>query len=274
VSQYIKFGDLTAPADSMASDHVDTAAPTKSDLPLVNVNGNGNSSNAPLALNGRAHRPTGMSLPAAVVDFMGEQVESYLSDDPELSPAEEDAVLREATGGFPDWVASFIRRVILLFDNLPEESGGSTEGARDADGPADDEDEDDTEPCAVQLVDSVTNACSQICAHLSEPLFELVLGIVFDFASTSVRPNAVRAVHQLVECVANADPVKTLARFFPFCVRNIYIELESGASSVRTTSTKSTPMPADATFHWSANRSLVRILARRCMRADTSVAFS
>ena len=27
-----------------------------------------------------------------------------------------------------DWIANFIRRVILLFDNLPEEAGGATEG--------------------------------------------------------------------------------------------------------------------------------------------------
>ena len=53
-------------------------------------------------------------------------------------------------------------------------------------------------------MDSVTAACSQICVHLSEPLFELVLNMVYDYASTNVRPNAVRAVHQLVECVANA----------------------------------------------------------------------
>lgn len=44
-----------------------------------------------------------------------------------LTMEEEDAVLRETTGEFPDWVASFIRRVIVLFDNLPEEAGGETE---------------------------------------------------------------------------------------------------------------------------------------------------
>jgi proteasome activator subunit 4 len=48
--------------------------------------------------------------------------------DQQFSKDEEDALLREATGGFPDWIASFIRRVIVLFDNLPEESGGDTEG--------------------------------------------------------------------------------------------------------------------------------------------------
>ena len=101
------------------------------------------------------------------------------------------------------------------------------------------------------MVDIVTSACSQICAHLSEPLFNLVLNMVFDFVSTNVRPNAVRAVHQLVECVANANPEKTLAKFLPFCARNIRIELEHGASSVRTTSLNSLPLPSDATLHWS-----------------------
>jgi hypothetical protein len=107
---------------------------------------------------------------------------------------------------------------------------------------------------SVQLVDAVTNACSQICIHLSDSLFDLVLNMIFDYASTNVRPNAVRAVHQLVECVANAHPEKTLAKFVPFCIHNIEVELENGASSTRTTSTLSTPLPSDATFHWSMER--------------------
>lgn len=107
---------------------------------------------------------------------------------------------------------------------------------------------------SVQLVDAVTNACSQICIHLSDSLFDLVLNMIFDYASTNVRPNAVRAVHQLVECVANAHPAKTLAKFVPFCIHNIEVELENGASSTRTTSNLSTPLPSDATFHWSTER--------------------
>lgn len=74
--------------------------------------------------------------------------------------------------------------------------------------------------------------------------------MVFDYASTNVRPNAVRAIHQLVECVANANPAKTLAKFLPFCLRNIRLELEHGASSLRTTG-MSNPLPSDATLHWS-----------------------
>ena len=79
----------------------------------------------------------------------------------------------------------------------------------------------------------------------------MVLNMVFDYASTNVRANAVRAIHQLVECVANANPVKTLAKFLPFCAQNIRTELEHGASSLRTTSLTSTPLPSDASLHWS-----------------------
>lgn len=100
-------------------------------------------------------------------------------------------------------------------------------------------------------MDAVSGAFSQICVHLSEPLYDMVLGLVFDYATQNVRSNAVRAIHQLVECVANAHPEKTLARFLPFCDRSIRTELDHGASSLRITSSGSTPLPSDATLHWS-----------------------
>ena len=221
VSQYIKFGDLTPRSTNMSAD-VDSCTPANVDV------------------------PNGFSL----TSLSEVRIDVEFSDDLSLSKDEEDVLLRESTADFPDWIANFIRRVILLFDNLPEEAGGATEGkwrvfhylsAK-------------TSPLfSVQLVDAVTNACSQICIHLSDPLFDLVLNMIFDYASNNVRPNAVRAVHQLVECVANAHPVKTLAKFVPFCINNIEVELENGASSTRTTSTFSTPLPSDATFHWSTD---------------------
>ncbi|PSR73165.1 hypothetical protein PHLCEN_2v10977 [Hermanssonia centrifuga] len=78
----------------------------------------------------------------------------------------------------------------------------------------------------------------------------MVLNMVFDYASNNVRTNAVRAIHQLVECIANANPQKTLAKFLPYCAQNIRTELDHGASSVRTTSLNSVALPADATLHW------------------------
>ena len=99
VSQYIKFGDLTSRGIMMSAD-IDSCTPANFDI------------------------PNGFSLTS-----LGEvRIDVELSDDIPLSKDEEDALLRESTADFPDWIANFIRRVILLFDNLPEEAGGATEG--------------------------------------------------------------------------------------------------------------------------------------------------
>jgi proteasome activator subunit 4 len=42
-----------------------------------------------------------------------------------LSPEEVNSRIRFATAAFRDWVPEFIRRVLLLFSNLPEEGGRS-----------------------------------------------------------------------------------------------------------------------------------------------------
>jgi proteasome activator subunit 4 len=50
--------------------------------------------------------------------------------EPRLSNEEEDILLKDTTGSFADWVTSFVRRVIQLLENLPEESAasGASEG--------------------------------------------------------------------------------------------------------------------------------------------------
>jgi proteasome activator subunit 4 len=155
ISQQVKFGDLTQIEAAAVSE--DTAQAPWS--PVIKTNG---------------------KLPTITFDELPEPHEP--GEEPRLTDKEEDALLRESTAGFANWVTSFIRRVILLLENLPEESstgqsgGGTTE---------------------IAVVDSVAAACSQICVHLSEPLFDLVLNLIYDFASTTVRSNAVRAVHQV-----------------------------------------------------------------------------
>lgn len=202
--QYIKIGDLTSTGYSKAN---------QTDSELL------------LPANGDAHLPS----------FSIEEIRQLeMGLEPHLSQEDEDELLKDSTRDFADWITNFIRRVILLLENLPEEGpNGQTGGASEA-----------------QLVDAVTGCCSQICVHLSEPLFDLVLDMMFEYASTNARSNAVRAVHQLVQCVANANAPKTLAKFIPFCTTNIRLELENGASSTRTTSA-SRPVPSDATLHWS-----------------------
>lgn len=56
--------------------------------------------------------------------------------EPALSNDEEDILLKDTTGSFADWVTSFVRRVIQLLENLPDEgangtAGGATEGEAD-----------------------------------------------------------------------------------------------------------------------------------------------
>lgn len=47
-----------------------------------------------------------------------------------FSKQEEDALLKDSTGDLPDWIENFIRRVILLLENLPDEdSSGNADGA-------------------------------------------------------------------------------------------------------------------------------------------------
>ena len=53
--------------------------------------------------------------------------------EPRLSDKEEDILLKDTTGSFADWVTSFVRRVIQLLENLPEESAAS--GASEGDVP-------------------------------------------------------------------------------------------------------------------------------------------
>ncbi|THV06091.1 hypothetical protein K435DRAFT_44420 [Dendrothele bispora CBS 962.96] len=203
ISQYIKFGDLTGAPMGDAVDLV----PKEPSTPGPGL--------------------TAQMLGLSPFD------ETYDENEPKLSKEEEDAILKSTTASFADWIANFIRRVIRLLENLPEEGPNGTAGGA-------------TE---VSVVDAVAGACNQICVHLSPSLYDLVLNMVYDYASTNVRPNGLRAIHQLVECVANADPEKTLARFFPFCSNIIRHELENGASSERTTSS-STLIPSDATLYW------------------------
>ncbi|KAG8888929.1 hypothetical protein FRB98_006471 [Tulasnella sp. 332] len=209
IAQYIKFGDLTIVEPAAVSE--DTAQASWS--PQVSKT---------------------MALPTVIVE---EPAETTEDGEQRLSEEEEDTLVRDSTAGFANWVTSFIRRVILLLENLPEEDPTSNPGGGGGG------------TSETTVVDSVMDTCSQICVHLSDSLFDLVLDLVYDFATTTVRSNAVRAVHQLVACVANANPAKTLARFVPICVRNIRVELEHGAASQRSV-TVGPALPSDATFHW------------------------
>lgn len=100
------------------------------------------------------------------------------------------------------------------------------------------------------MLKSIKSMLDIVCLHLSDSLFDLVLKIVYEYATTNTKSNAVRAVGQLVACLARANPQKTTDKFLPFCVEQIKDELKYGASSIRTTSSHAA-LPSDTTLHWS-----------------------
>ncbi|KAL6304169.1 ARM repeat-containing protein [Sparassis latifolia] len=159
---------------------------------------------------------------------------------PVLSKQDERALARDSTALFADWVTSLFRRVLALYENLPEEGGKrNTTGGKMEEG----------------VLKSIKSALDMTCLHLSDPLFDLVLNLVYDYATTNAKSNAVRAFGQLVSCLARVKPLKTIEKFLPFCMAQIQDELKHGASSVRTTSTH-TALPSDTTLHW--NMSILR----------------
>jgi proteasome activator subunit 4 len=134
-----------------------------------------------------------------------------------------------------DWLVSLFHRVLALFENLPEEGGKkNTTGGK-------------PEESALK---SVKGMLDVVCLHLSDSLFDLVLNLVFDYAMTNAKSNAVRPFGQLVACLARVRPEQTIAKFLLPCVAQIEEELKHGASSVRTTSTHAA-VPSDTTLHWS-----------------------
>lgn len=125
--------------------------------------------------------------------------------------------------------------MFALYENLPEEGGKkNTTGGK-------------MEESVLKAIKSMLDI---VCLHLSDSLFDLVLNLVYDYATTNAKSNAVRAFGQLVACLARVKPEKTMDKFFPFCAMQIQEELRHGASSIRTTSTHAA-VPSDTTLHWS-----------------------
>lgn len=150
-----------------------------------------------------------------------------------LPREEEDALTRESTADFPEWIAKFFKAVLALFDHLPEpgrsgKSGGKTEEA---------------------MIGTVTVACDLILSQCSPEIYDVAIQVFAKHVIASPRSNSARAVGHVAACFGRANPAKALATFLPVCIKNIKIELENGASSTRTTSTQ-TPIESDNAFHW------------------------
>ena len=125
--------------------------------------------------------------------------------------------------------------MLALYENLPEEGGKkNTTGGK----------QEET------VLKSIKSMLDIICLHLSDQLFDLILNLVYDYATSNARSNGVRAFGQLVACLARVNAEKTIARFLPHSVDQIEEELKHGASGIRTTAIH-VAVPSDTTLHWS-----------------------
>jgi len=132
---------------------------------------------------------------------------------------------------------------LSLYENLPEEGGRrNTTGGKQEE----------------SVIKSIKSMLDLVCLHLSDPLFDLVLKLVYDYVTANAKSNAVKAIGQLVSSLALAHPSKTIDKFLPFCLSQIKDELKHGASSVRTTSSH-VAIPSDTTLHWSAASLLLSV---------------
>ena len=108
-------------------------------------------------------------------------------------------------------------RVLALLENLPEEGGRkNTTGGKSEE----------------SVLRSVNGMLDVICLHLSDPLFDLVLNLVFDYAMTNAKFDVVHTFGQLVACLTRVHPEQTMAKFLSPCIAQIEEEWNHGASSV------------------------------------------
>jgi proteasome activator subunit 4 len=175
---------------------------------------------------------------------------------PVLSKEEERSLVRDSTASFAgdfyfialvlsepllDWVTMLVRRVLALYENLPEEGGKkNTTGGKQEE----------------SMLKSIKSMMDVVCLHLSDQLFDLVLNLLFDYAMANAKSNAVQAFGQLIACLARVKPEQTMAKLLSPCISQVEEELKHGASGVRTTSTHAA-VPSDTTLHWSKSVHLV-----------------
>ena len=183
------------------------------------------------------------------------QVDKDYSQDPGIPPVrskeEERSLVRDSTASFAgdwyllcfivtseppsDWVMLLVRRVLALYENLPEEGGRkNTTGGKQEE----------------NMLKSIKSMMDVVCLHLSDQLFDLVLNLLFDYAMSNAKSNAVQAFGQLIACLARVKPEQTIAKFLSPCISHVEEELKHGASGVRTTSAHAA-VPSDTTLHWS-----------------------
>lgn len=175
----------------------------------------------------------GVREPTPPPSFDIEDVDADPDAPPKLSKEEEDALVRESTADFPEWIAKFFKAVLALYDNLPEPGRSGRAGGK----------------LEESMISTVTLACDFVLGQSSPAIYDMALTIFCKHVVGAPKTNSGKAIGHLAACFGRADPAKAMAALLPVCVENIRTELQHGASSTRTTSS-STPIESDNAFHW------------------------
>ncbi|EPS37318.1 hypothetical protein H072_9008 [Dactylellina haptotyla CBS 200.50] len=157
------------------------------------------------------------------VDWLQKQLEALESGDLEgfatyhgLPDANEEAILKSSTSGFGEFVVSFLERVFVLLENLPDASrvrSGSPEEA---------------------IVNTLPSTFLPLLAALSPELYDLALEKVADFVGNHVIHQARDAMAFICDALCKVNPEKALKRLLPLLMAGIKVEIEeNGAASTR-----------------------------------------
>ena len=176
---------------------------------------------------------------ALAVEWITAQVSRFEQEGPglevdystELSPEDEENILKSSTAGFAEFVISFLGRVFTLLQNLPDaarvKSGSPEEN----------------------VVNTLPATFSPLLASLSPELYDIALKHVAQFISNHVVHQARDAMAFICNALVKISPKKALSRLLPELISSIRTEItENGAGSTRTTGSEI--LPRDRALVW------------------------
>ncbi|TPX30864.1 hypothetical protein SmJEL517_g05679 [Synchytrium microbalum] len=166
------------------------------------------------------------------------EIDAQQDNGMEIDLEEENDACRLATMDFEDWVVSFLERIFVMLENLPQQHGQQGNAT--------------IETSILQLVNY---AAEQVFLQLSPEIHAVALSKLVKFVTSSTIPNATKAIGTICTTSMGSDPDKNLAAFIPLCHARIMAELSNGAGAVATSSISSThPFGmntlSDSTLHW------------------------
>lgn len=176
---------------------------------------------------------------AIAVEWVTQQVERFESAgalisvdyENEITDAEEELILRSSTGGFAEFLISFLGRVFTLLQNLPDASrvkSGSPEE---------------------NVVNTLPAAFSPMLAALSPELYDIALQQIAKFITNHVVHQARDAMAFMCNALVKVSPKKALSRLLPELITSIRTEIdENGAGSSRTSGSEI--LPRDRALVW------------------------